>query len=179
MSKKKHVTKGRIYQQRHRAETVRKEVVLNAAYPEDRTIIDFLNTLGRGEFSDVFREAMLLYIEHLNNPPRKVSDDFVDWMCEIKEDLETLKSRPVMAAIYPEPQTKSATVIEQPPTLPEVSASVASSGIDMSRPRPRAKPAVMSAPPAPAEPEELSEADAIRLAKIMANSIKRAQPGRG
>ena len=64
-----------------------------------------------------------------------------------------------------------------PPSLPESPATVRSSGIDTSRPRPR--PAPRKTPPAPpVDNEPLSEQDAIRLAKIMANSIKRAQPGR-
>jgi hypothetical protein len=65
-----------------------------------------------------------------------------------------------------------------PPSLPEGPGTITSSSIDMSRPRSRKTPA-KSAPPPPTQPEELSEQDQIRLAKIFANSIKRAQPGRG
>jgi hypothetical protein len=94
----KHVTARRIYQQRHRTEVVRKEVVLNAAYNEDRAIIDYINTLPRGGFSDAFRQAFLLLIEHERNPPRTISDDFGDWMADVSIRLEDLQSRPVMQA---------------------------------------------------------------------------------
>ena len=66
---------------------------------------------------------------------------------------------------------------DRPPSLPESPATVQSSGIDINRPRPR--PAPRKTPPAPpVDNEPLSEQESIRLAKILANSIKRAQPGR-
>ncbi len=54
-----------------------------------------------------------------------------------------------------------------------------SSGIDMSRPRPR--PTTRRTPVSlPAtEPDEVTEADLIALGKLMSRSIKNAQPGRG
>jgi hypothetical protein len=65
-----------------------------------------------------------------------------------------------------------------PPTLPEQPETTTASGIDMSRPRPRKTQ--RSAPPsAPAsEPATLSEAEQIRLAQVMAKTIRNAQPGR-
>lgn len=79
---------------------------------------------------------------------------------------------------HPIPAEKVSAEPKQPPTLPESQGAVTSSGIDMSRPRPRKSPP-KAAPQIITETEELSEQDQIRLAKIMAASIKRAQPGRG
>lgn len=168
---KKHVTKQRIYQQRHRTETVRKEVVLNAAYPEDRAIIDFVNDLPRGSFSDVFRAAMVLYMEHIDNPPLKLSDEFAVWMDAVIDGIDELRQRPVMAAIYPQ---EPANVTAPRPTP----AVVQSSGLDMSRPRPRPtlQPGKVVAPEADADvlPDNWREV----FAKQMADSVKNAQPGR-
>ncbi len=58
------------------------------------------------------------------------------------------------------------------------SGVVQSSGLNMSRPRPRPKAKVISAPVQTQEPEELNEEQKIELAKVMARSIKNAQPGR-
>jgi hypothetical protein len=65
-----------------------------------------------------------------------------------------------------------------PPTLPEPPEITQSSGIDTSRPRPRKTPRKTAhSAPAP-EPAALSEAEQIRLAQVMAKTIRNAQPGR-
>jgi hypothetical protein len=67
-------------------------------------------------------------------------------------------------------------VTAPPPTLPEQRGTITSRGIDMSRPRPRQE--LPRAPVQTVQVEELSEKEKIRLAKLMAESIRRANPGR-
>jgi hypothetical protein len=99
-------------------------------------------------------------------------------LVELRSELRQQQRQPVGFPVPMPPDTPTGAP-PVPPTLPEAPETVRSAGIDMSRPRPRKQPARTPTAASPAPLEELSEQDAIRLAKIMANSIKRAQPGRG
>jgi hypothetical protein len=98
-------------------------------------------------------------------------------LAELRHDMH--QRQPVSAAATVAYQDHVATAPDRPPTMPESPGNVVSSGIDMSRPRPRPAPRQAPAAAPPVDNEPLCDQDAIRLAKIMANSIKRAQPGRG
>lgn len=120
-----------------------------------RAIVDYLDEIKEegGSIAAFIREALFSYIERQSGQQNSVG-----WGSE--NGNHDSRQQP-------------------PPALPESPGIVQSSGISMDSPRRRPTPrkSPVAAPPSP--PEELSEQDAIRLAKIMANSIKRAQPGRG
>ncbi len=131
------------------------------------------------ELDDQRREAneqIAALYQELADEKHHASRQLENMIAELVELRQAIHQPAPVAAAAHQDQTAPP---QPPPTLPEATGMVRSSGIDMSRSRPRPKarktPAAASAPP----PEELSEQDAIRLAKIMANSIKRAQPGRG
>ncbi len=111
--------------------------------------------------------------QELADEKRRAGKQLEAMVAELVE-LKQVIRQPLEAA------SASHSVPDPPHSLPEVPVPVASSGIDMSRPRPKkAGPAQRAPQVTPAEPEVLSEEDQIRLAKIMAASIRNAQPGRG
>lgn len=170
---------GRIYQQRkRRAGKIRRfELVLNPAYGTDHDAIDFLDNLPRFTKSDFARDALLLAIarERGHSEMDQMIDDLRADNAELRsmladalDRLADLQSREV---VVEQVQMQRVTI------APSDTSQTESSGIDMSRDRPRKK--LPSAQPAQiVEPDVLTEADQIRLAGIMAKSIKNAQPGR-
>jgi DNA-binding transcriptional MerR regulator len=122
-------------------------------------------------------EQIAALYQELADEKHHASRQLENMIAELVELRQAIHQPAPVAAVAPQDQTAAAP--QPPPTLPESPGTVQSSGIDMSRSRPRPQarkmPAAAPAPP----PEELSEQDAIRLAKIMANSIKRASRGGG
>jgi len=170
----------------------RVEVVLVADSPRDQYIAGWMDdNLGRGEASEFVRQAieekiarellgqdvdtpqhtvaseqvMMLY-EELRDERQRASDQFEALIQEIHALRQQLQGFELKATRVTETVEISAPAAVQQ-----------SSGLDMSRPRPR-KQLPRSAPAVEPATDVLSEADQVRLAKIMANSIKMAQPGR-
>ncbi len=203
----KHKTRNQ--RQHRRAGHVRRiEVVLSAESERDHAIADFLDDLPRGEMAEFIRQAIVEKMERgaapeLDSPPEPRASDQIEMLFveldtqrrEASQQIETLyqeladekrragKQLEAMVAELVELKQVIRQPLEAasaPHTLPEVPVAVASSGIDMSRPRPKKATSTQRARQVtPAEPEVLSEEDQIRLAKIMAASIRNAQPGRG
>ena len=174
--------KGRIYRQRTRrgVKIRRFEVVFNPEYGTDHDAIEFLDDLPRGTKSDFARDAILKAIAGERNPMAEQSfasvvdqlradnADLRDLLHEALDRLDDLQSREYTVTME---QAQRVTVSTTPP------AEVASSGLDMSRPRKR--PKLTGAQPAQIEvPDVLTEAESIRLAQQMAMSIRKAHPGR-
>lgn len=176
--------KGRIYRQRTRrgVKIRRFEVVFNPEYGTDHDAIEFLDDLPRGTRSDFARDAILKAIAgerqtmaeqsftSVIDQLRADNADLRDLLHEALDRLDDLQSREYTVTME---QAQRVTVSTTQP------AEVASSGIDMSRPRKRPKrPKLTGAQPAQIEvPDVLTEAESIRLAQQMAASVKAAQPG--
>lgn len=161
-------------QKSRRTKNKRIEFVLNPVYAEDRNIIALLDKMRGGDKSDYIREAIALKIENDEYPPiHELFEDMMQTIETLNRTIEDLRaeiaslkgSRVIMRQMQE-------VVIETDP------GAVQSSGIDVSRPRPakvtRATTAQNEAP----EPDELTDAQQIELAQIMAASIRKAQPGR-
>ncbi|MHC4646791.1 MAG: hypothetical protein ACYTBJ_14935 [Planctomycetota bacterium] len=175
---------GRIYTQRkRRAGKVRRfELVLNPAYGSDHDAIEFMDNLPRGTKSDFARDAILMAIA--NERGNSEMDQMIDglradnaelrsMLADALARLEDLQSREVTVEMA---QAVRVTTQSRPV---DDTGTVASSGLNMDRPRPRPKlqrtqPAQIEA----AEPDVLTEAESVRLGRMMAASIRKAQPGR-
>lgn len=174
--------KGRIYRQRTRrgVKVRRFEVVFNPEYGTDHDAIEFLDDLPRGTKSDFARDAILKAIagerhtmtdQNFASVVDQLRADNADLRAMLHEALDRLDDLQSREYTVTMEQAQRVTVSTAQP------AEVASSGLDMSRSRPRKK--LQCAQPVQiAEPDELTEAESIELAQRLAASIKRAQPGR-
>ena len=115
-------------------------------------------------------EAMLVELVEIRQTIRQpVGVTAPDAAEVVSSGMDTSRPRP----------DRSRSAPETPPPLPEQPEIERSTGIDMSRPQPR--PTARRTPisvPAPAL-DDVTDADLIALGKLMARSIKNAQPGRG
>lgn len=174
--------KTRNQRQRRRAGHVKRiEFVLDADSERDHDIADFLDSLPHGAASEFIRQAVMEKIERETMPEPEASPaaqleamiaDLADESRRASAQLEAM----IRNAMQRAPASAPA------PLLPETPGAIASSGIDMSRPRPKkAGPSTTPRAPVvtPAEPEPLTDEEAKRLGYLMAMSIKNAQPGRG
>lgn len=186
----------------------RYEIVLVAESARDQYIAEWMGDhLKRGQASEFMRQAieekiarallgqdidtpqaivaseqvMMLY-EEIRDERQRASDQFEAFIQEIhalRAELSSFKFEATRITetvrVYQDP---APVVAERPPSLPEQGGVVASSGLDMSRPRPR-KQLPRSAPAPEPVPDELTEQQQIELAQIMAQSIRNARPGRG
>ncbi len=183
--------KGRIYRQRTRrgVKVRRFEVVFNPEYGTDHDAIEFLDDLPRGTKSDFARDAILKAIageRHTMAEQNFASviyqlcadnADLRDLLHEALDRLDDLQSREYTVEMVQAARISTMQKVHNaPPASNDQSATVESSGLDMSR-RPRKK--LQRAQPAQIEaPDELTEAESIRLGQQMAASVRAAQPGR-
>lgn len=153
---------------RRTGDVKRVELILKADSTRDQYIADKLNALARGTTSEFVRQAIEEKFAREIAPhsqPTLTADEMRAVVAdEMRAQLSGFKAR-------------AAAMVEI--SFDEPPVEVQSSGIDMSRDRPRPKSAqTQPAQIAPPEPEELTEAQQIEYAQIMAESIKNAQPGR-
>lgn len=171
------------YERRADGRIVRVEVSLNTNKPGDIFISDRLNNLPPGiTKSDYLRAALL---DKITSERREMDTDqkiaaLRTELAEIKAMLIEMATREVTVQMV---QAAQVTVgPATPPTLPEMDSlpkEMPSSGLDMSRGRPRAKlargPVIKQAPDVATE---MTDEYRAMLGKMMADSIKNAQPGR-
>jgi hypothetical protein len=156
---------------RRSGDVKRVELILKADNPRDQYIADYLNRLEYGTTSEFVRQAIEEKIAREIAPPEPPLT--IDEMRAIVAD----EMRAQLSNVTIEQaQVQRVTFGNTPPPEP---AQTVSSGIDMSSPRKR--PKLQPAQPAQieaAEPDVLTEAESVRLGRMMAASIRKAQPGR-
>jgi hypothetical protein len=157
-------------QQRRTGQVQRIEIVLSANNERDHEIHDFLDSLPHGAMGEFIRAAIIEKIQREQNQPEppSASDQFNAILAELSA-LRKAVSQPVQAV-----------PVSQPPAPPNPASELtASSGLDMSAPRPRKTPARVPAPP-PTLPEEkpFDEATARRMLIDSINAFGKNQTGR-
>jgi capsule polysaccharide export protein KpsE/RkpR len=166
------------------------EVSLNAEIKGDTLIADHLGELPRGAKSDYIRVALLNQIAYdtrttdtdeelrdLRNTVEVLEDQnevLIDMVRELTAAIHELSQRKIEVQMVQAAQISVGPATPKPDSLPEI---LQSSGLDMSRPRPR--PKLKRGPVADQSLDVTDEFDAVALGKLMARSIKNAQPGRG
>ncbi len=170
---------------RRTGDVKRVELQLNADCTRDQYIAKHLNALPYGTTSEYVRLAIeeKIACEIAGERHTMVDQNFASLVDDLRADNADLRTMLHEALDrLDDLQKREYTVTLEQAQRVTVSttqaAEVASGGIDMSRPRKR--PKLARAQPAQIEtPDVLTEADSIRLAHQMADSIRKAQPGKG
>ncbi len=153
-------------QQRRTGQVRRVEIVLSADNKRDHEIHDFLDSLPHGAVGEFIRAAIVEKIQREQDRSKpeipSASAQFNAILAELAA-LRQVVSQPAAAA-----SNRQATGRVTPPEpIPEL---IVSSGLDMSRPRPRKPPSRAPAPP-PTLPEE-KPFDADEARRLLVQSIK-------
>jgi hypothetical protein len=167
-----YTTKQRTRRQRQRrkaGQVKRFEIVLSADNERDRDLYDFLTQLPRGEVSEFIKSAVVEKIQR-HNDPVPATPDPAEQLNAILAELAVVKK----AVTAPPARNVAAVPPASPDPAPELTLS---SGLDMSRPRPK-RPTTAPAPP-PTLPEEkpFDEATARRMLVDSINNFGKNRSG--
>ncbi len=153
-------------QQRRAGQVRRVEIVLSANNKRDHDIHDFLDSLPHGAVGEFIRAAIVEKIQREQDRSEPEIPSASQQFNAILAELAALRqavSQPAAAAR----NSQAAEQVAPPEQEPEL---MASSGLDMSRPRPRKTPARAPALP-PTLPEE-KPFDADECRRLLVQSIK-------
>ncbi len=156
-------------QQRRTGQVRRVEIVLSATNERDYDIHDFLETLPQGAVGEFIRTAIIEKIQREQAQPAPETPSASAQFNAILAELAALRQAvsppvPMTAATSSHPATRH---IEPPDPTPELTES---SGLDMSRPRPRKIPA--RAPTLPLTLPEEKPFDPDECRRLLVQSIK-------
>jgi hypothetical protein len=162
-------------ERRKTGEVFRVETVFSSRDDRQTILAKFLGALPHGGASEFIRQAAW---EKLIRDEQELSPDLNSEQieCLIAQNEKLIAMVVNLMSIVESMKQQFQAIQSQPQSNTVPITSVASSGLDMSRPRPKKARAVVSV----AEPEEeaLTDEEARRLGYIMAMSIKNACPGR-
>lgn len=203
MPYKTQAQRTRRQRQRRRAGlTKRIEITLSAESADDHEIADFMDSLPRGASAGFIKAAIL---EKMGKEPAApevpdpidddatASNEFNALLIELDQQrreagqhmAEMIATLTAQSAEISALRDQLSSQLVQGQILSEGidmarprAAVAASSGIDTARPRPRAAKTITPAPVA-LDGGKLTQAEQIRLAQVMAKSVRNAQPGRG